>query len=144
MRFGKLFEVIRDGVIVADTETQRISGMRVEDLVPQCLKAQHRAEMASCHQTSRGSYVDSNKLLDVPAVAKTGEDIRVKLSLSSIRSAEGLDDERRFVLALVRDVSERKRAEEEIRRLNEDLGRHIAEGIAGRRRLGVRVDRDGY
>ena len=146
MGFGKVFEVICDGVIVADAETQRIvlwnsaatsilgysssealSGMRVEDLVPECFKAQHRAGMARYHDTGRGRCIDSSKLLDVPAVAKSGKKIWVELSLSSIGSAETSGAERRCVLALVRDVSERKWAEEEIRRLNEDLRRSIAE-----------------
>jgi len=143
--FGKLFERIRDGVIAADAETQRIvlwnsaatsifgysssealRGMRVEDLVPERLKAQHCAGMTRYRQTGRGSYIDSNKLLDLPALTKTGEEIRVELSLSPIGSAETTGAENRFVLAIVRDVSERKQGEEEIRRLNEDLGRRIA------------------
>jgi PAS domain S-box-containing protein len=63
--FGKLFEKIRDGIIVADAKTQRIAlwnsaatsifgysisealnELRVEDLVPERFKAQHRAGMA--------------------------------------------------------------------------------------------------
>ena len=127
--FGELFERIRDGVIVADPATQRIvlwnpaatsilgyspsealGGMRVEDLVPERFKAQHRAGMARYRETGRGRYIDANKLLDLPALAKSGEEVRVELSLSPIASKDGNGGA--YVLAIVRDVTMRNRAEE--------------------------------
>ncbi len=126
--FGELFERIRDGVIVADPATQRIVlwnpaatsifgysrsealRMRVEDLVPERFKAQHRAGMARYRETGRGRYIDANKLLDLPALAKTGEEIRVELSLSPIASRDGSGGT--YILAIVRDVTMRNRAEE--------------------------------
>jgi PAS domain S-box-containing protein len=127
--FGKLFEMIRDGIIVADAKTQRIvlwnpaatdifgyspsealNGMRVEDLVPERFKAQHQAGMARYHKTGRGPYIDANRLLDLPAVAKNGKEIRVEMSLSPVGS-EG-DEGGPYVLAIVRDITERNRAEE--------------------------------
>jgi PAS domain S-box-containing protein len=121
--------VIRDGIIVADAKTQRIvlwnsaatsifgysasealNGMRVEDLVPERFKAQHRAGIACYHKTGTGHYIDANKLLDLPAVAKTGEEIRVELSLSPIAPED--DRGGPYVLAIVRDITERNRAEE--------------------------------
>ncbi len=126
---GRLFEMIRDGIIVADTKTQRIvlwnpaatnifgysssealGGMRVEDLVPERFRARHRSGMARYRGTGRGPYIDANRLLDLPAVAKTGREIRVELSLSPIELAD--DNDARYVLAIVRDVTERNRAEE--------------------------------
>ncbi len=134
MGFGELFERIRDGVIVADLDTQRIvlwnpaatsifgyspsealDGMRVEDLVPERFKAQHRAGMARYSETDRGRYIDANKLLDLPALAKSGEEIRVELSLSPIASKDGNGGP--YILAIVRDVTMRNRAEEYAARL---------------------------
>lgn len=129
--FGQLFEKIRDGVIVADAKTQRIVlwnsaataifeystsealGLRVEDLVPDRFKAQHRAGIARYYETGRGRYIDANKLLDLPAVAKSGREIRVELSLSPIIGgpAEG-NGGSSYVLAIVRDITDRNRAEE--------------------------------
>ena len=131
--FGKLFEMIRDGIIVAEAKTQRVvlwnsaataifgyspeealDGMRVEDLVPERLKASHRAGIARYHRTGRGRYTEANKVLDLPAVAKSGKEIRVELSLSPIGEegpAEG-DGRSSYVLAIVRDITERNRAEE--------------------------------
>ena len=127
--FGKLFEAIRDGVIVADTKTQRIvlwnpaatgifgyspsealNGMRVEDLVPERFKAQHRAGMARYHKTGKGTYTDANRLLDLPAIAKSGKEIRVEMSLSPVGPED--DEGGPYVLAIVRDITERNRAEE--------------------------------
>ncbi len=132
--FGRLFEVIRDGVIVADASTQRIvlwnpaasdifgyspsealDGMRVEDLVPEGFKAAHRAGMARYHETGRGRYLDANKLLDLPAQAKSGKTIRVELSLSPVAAEDAGGGP--YVLAIVRDITERNRAEEFAARL---------------------------
>jgi PAS domain S-box-containing protein len=128
LEFGSLFEKIRDGGIVADAKSQRIVlwnsaatsifgyspsealGLRVEDLVPERFKAQHRAGMARYHKTGRGPFVDANRLLDLPALAKTGKEIRVELSLSPIAPED--ESGGPYVLAIVRDITERNRAEE--------------------------------
>jgi PAS domain S-box-containing protein len=142
---GELFERVRDAVIVADARTQCIVlwnpaaermfgystfeafGMGVEALVPEPLKARHRAGIARYGETGSGPYIDSDAPLDLPAVRKDGREIRVELSLSPIGPAEGGG---RFVLAIIRDATERKSAEVEIRRLNETLERGVAERTA--------------
>ena len=148
---GKLFERVRDAVIVAEAKTERIVlwnpaaekifgysipealQIQVEALVPGCLKAQHRMGMARYGDTGQGAYIDSHTLLDLPAVKKDGEEISIELSLSPVGpvgDADGDDDEGRFVLAIVRDATERKKAEEEVRRLNEHLEEQVAERTA--------------
>jgi PAS domain S-box-containing protein len=95
--------------------SEALDGMRVEDLVPERFKAQHRAGMAHYLETGRGRYIDANKLLDLPALAKTGEEIRVELSLSPIAPRDGNGGP--YILAIVRDVTVRNRAEEYAARL---------------------------
>ena len=75
---GSLFESIRDAVIVADAITGGIVlwnpaaeeifgysaaeaiGRSVEELVPNYLKARHRAGLARYCDTGLGRYIDSN------------------------------------------------------------------------------------
>ena len=132
---GRLFEKVRDAVIVADAKSQRVIlwnpaatdifgyslpealDLRVEALVPGNLKAQHRAGMVRYDETGHGDYIDSQKLLELPALRKDGQEIRVEMSLNPIVAVG--DSGGRFVLAIIRDITERKRSEEALREAEE-------------------------
>ena len=138
--------MIRDAVIVADAESQRIVlwnpaaarmfgysssealHLKVEALVPETLKPRHRAGIARFAKTGHGPYIDSHEVLDLPAVRKGGEEISVELSLSPVSPVHEADGSGgRFVLAIIRDITERKRIEAEVRQLNKDLEKRVAE-----------------
>jgi len=133
MGIGRLFESVRDAVIVAEADTGQIVlwnpaatevfgypptealELRVESLAPHRLRARHRAGMSRYLKTGHGPFIDSNLKLDLPALHKTGEEIRIELSLSPISPDYEPKSEGRFVLAIIRDVTERQRAEEALR-----------------------------
>jgi PAS domain S-box-containing protein len=137
--FGRLFASVRDAVIVAEANSGRIVlwnpaaekifgyplsealGLDTDALVPERLKARHRAVMARYRDTGHGPYVDSHELLDLPALRKDGEEIRVEMSLTPVVPTEGAAAGHRFMLVVARDVTERKEAH---RRLEESEERY--------------------
>src|SRR5262249_44717000 len=111
-----------DAIVVADAATGKIVlwnpaaehmfgytpeeavGLAVEVLVPDELKPRHRAGMIGYLETGRGTILDEGQVVEVPARRKSGDTISVELSLSPIRDAQVGG---RYVMAIIRDVSER-------------------------------------
>ncbi|HEV8628374.1 MAG TPA: PAS domain S-box protein [Acidimicrobiia bacterium] len=129
---GQLFSVVGDAVIAGDACTGRIVlwnpaaerifgytsaeavGMPIEVLVPQPLKGRHRDGLARFAAGARTKLVGGREIVELPARRKNGREVWVELTLTPLYPASVPG---RFVLALVRDVSERKRAEETRARL---------------------------
>src|SRR5918999_277355 len=111
---GRLFERIQDAVIVAVAKTQRIVlwnpaatnifgysasealELRVEDLVPEYLKEEHRRGIAPYAKTGHGPYIDSHRPLELPAIRRDGRAIYVELSLSPIGLVDKGNDDKHF------------------------------------------------
>ncbi len=129
---GKLYEAVRDAVVVADAHTGRIVlwnpaaskifgysrsealGLFVEALIPRHLRDRHRAGLARYRRTGTGRYVGSDTPLELPALRKGGEEIRIELSLSAVGPADHEPSGGHYALAIIRDVTERKRLEERL------------------------------
>ena len=129
---GRLYEAIRDAVVVADARTGRIVlwnpaasrifgysrpealGLCVEALIPPDLRDRHRAGMARYRETGTGRFVGSDAPLELPALRKGGEKIHVELSLSAIGPAGHEPDGGHYALAIIRDVTDRKRLEKRL------------------------------
>src|SRR5215211_4182271 len=132
--FGRLFWRIPEAVIVGDADSGRIVlwnpaaealfgypaaeavGMLLEVLVPDRLKDQHRAGLARFRAGGRGAVIEGGRAIELPALHKTGEEIFVELSLSPIERATVGG---RLVLALIRDITSRKRLEDDLDRERE-------------------------
>jgi PAS domain S-box-containing protein len=145
---GQLFWDIRDAVIVAEAETGRIVfwnpvaeklfgysasealELGLEVLIPKHLKAQQWARIKRYAEAGRSWHIDSHELLELPALRKDGEEIRVELSLSPMELGDDADGDGPLVLAIVRDITARRQAGEGTRRLNETLERQVTERTA--------------
>ena len=141
LAISSLLQGVRDAVIVAEASTGRIVywnpaasevfgyspaealGMNVEELVPGLLGARQWAEISRYRETGHGRYIES------PAVPKGGEEIGVELTLSLLELVRDAGVQGKFVLTIVRDDTERKRAEETSRE-SHALLHSIIEGTA--------------
>ena len=143
---GRLFWAIPEAVVVADAATGRITlwnpaaqallgypaaealGRDVAVLVPDRLGEAHRAGLARYRDTGRGRLVDSGAPVELVAVRRDGAEIPVELTLTALDAPGG-----RYVLAFIRDLTERRRAEEAVRagaEAFETLFEAAAEGVA--------------
>ena len=136
---GKLFWLTHEAVVGADLDSERIVlwnpsaerifgysaaealGMALDRLVPDALRDAHHAGIRRFRNTGEARLVGGPPV-EVPAVAKDGSVRIVALSLTAIDS-EGLE---RHVVAVVRDVTEQKAAEDELRRTNEAMQSFVA------------------
>ena len=124
---GTLFWRIRDAIVVADAETGRIvlwnptsealfgysteQAMRlsVVALVPERLRAQHSAGLERYNRLGHGPLIDEGTVLELPARHRSGEEFLIEMTLSPL----GEIGSRRLVLAIIRDITKRKEAEQE-------------------------------
>jgi hypothetical protein len=109
-------------------------GQKVELLVPESYRREHKRH--------RENYADAPKTrrmgaeLDLYGRRKNGSEFPVEVSLSPISTEKGT-----FVLSAIRDISDRKRIAEELRRANEELHRRTAEQLGEyRSRLASIID----
>lgn len=119
---GRLFNKVRDAVIVADvtsgcivlwnkaaerlfgfTENEAFGGP-IEIIIPERYRERHRAGMERYRRTRHGTIIDSDHAVEIQALHKDGHEIPVELTLSPIEEAEIAGD---VVMAIVRDISDR-------------------------------------
>jgi PAS domain S-box-containing protein len=123
---GKLWGTIREAIIVADARTEKIVlwnpaataifgysddeavGLPLHTLVPERLRHAHREGLARYRDTGHGRYIDAATILSLPAIHRDGSELAIEMSLTPI---EGPDERGKYALALIRDVTERKRLE---------------------------------
>jgi PAS domain S-box-containing protein len=114
----------RGTIVLVNRETERLFGypraellgQSIEMLVPDQMRDGHPALRASFHDDPQTRPMGAGR--DLFGRHKGGTQIPVEIGLTPIDAEEGT-----FVVASVVDISARKRAEEEMRRSNEELER---------------------
>lgn len=131
--FEQIVESSQNGVVLVDhtshivlvnRETERMFGYTrsellgkpIEILVPDSVRASHRVSREGFIDEPRSREMGAGR--DVFGRRKDGTKIAIEIGLRPIQSQHGS-----FVLASVVDISPRKKAEEELRRSNEELER---------------------
>src|SRR4051794_4559171 len=122
-----LCDSIQDALVAANPDTGRIVlwnraatamfgysaaealAIHLEAVFPQRVCPAHRAKLDRCRQMGHGTHADAQMVLELPAVRKTGEKISAEVTISSLYNVPSGSPP---VLLIIRDVSERKRAEE--------------------------------
>ena len=135
--------VDRDGTIVqVNSQAQELFGydrdeligQKVELLVPESYRRQHHHHRENFAETPKTRRMGAD--LDLYGRRRNGSEFPVEISLSPVSTENGT-----FVLSAIRDISDRKRIAEELRRANEELHRRTAEQLGEyRSKLALIID----
>jgi PAS domain S-box-containing protein len=136
---GRLFWLTHDAIVVADLSSETVVlwnpsaervfgwsaeeavGMPLDRLVPDGLREAHHAGIARYRTTGVARLVGGEPV-EVPAVAKDGTLRFVALTLTAVDER----DPARHVLAIVRDVTSQKAAEDDLQRANRAMQSFVA------------------
>lgn len=136
-RFGALFDYASIGILVAGRtgeivminnfaltefgyEKYELLGQKVEVLIPRRVHAHHVKHRDRFNETPQNRPMGTG--LDLFAIRKDGTEFPVEISLSHYENEEG-----RFVIAYINNIAERKKAEDKIERLNNELEQKVEE-----------------
>ena len=132
-----LFEHATEGIIISDKagkiikanpsserlfgyEPGELAGKIIEDLVPMRYNHSHVAKREAFNQEPKARSMGNNR--DLFALRKDKTEFPVEISLSYYKK-----EEETLVIAFVIDITERKRHEENIKRLNQELEKKVEE-----------------
>lgn len=136
---GRLFQDVRDAIIVADALSERIlawngcasaifgyteeeaKGLPLHDLVPENLRSAHRTGIARYQETGGGNLINSGTVVELVGLHKDGSEVPIELTLTAIPQTS--DEGHRYALAIVRDVTERRAAQETALKLRDAQAR---------------------
>jgi len=109
-------------------------GQKVEMLVPESYRPQHHHHREKFTETPKTRRMGAD--LDLYGRRRNGSEFPVEISLSPVYTENGT-----LVLSAIRDISDRKRIAEELRRANEELHRRTTEQLGEyRSRLALIID----
>jgi PAS domain S-box-containing protein len=135
--------VNRQGIIVqvnAQTEAMfgytrdELIGQSIEILIPERHRKQHDSHRERFHSEPRIRRMGTG--LDLNGRRRDGSEFPVEISLSPVQTGNGL-----MVVSAIRDISDRKRIEAELRRANEELDKRKSRELRdSQNRLALIVD----
>jgi PAS domain S-box-containing protein len=135
--------VNQQGVIIqVNSQTEKLFGysrgeligQRIEMLVPERQRPQHDQHRDQFHRQPKIRRMGSG--LDLSGRRRDGSEVPVEISLSPVTTADGI-----VVLSVIRDISDRKRIEDELRQANEELDRRKSRELReSQNRLALIVD----
>jgi PAS domain S-box-containing protein len=146
-----LLEVLPDAILAVDSDgtivqinsqtqvlfgydREELIGQKVEILVPASYRGQHYQHRQGFAKAPKTRRMGAD--LDLYGRRRDGSEFPVEISLSPVSTETGW-----FVLSAIRDISDRKRIAEELRRANEELHQRTTEQIGEyRSRLASIID----
>jgi PAS domain S-box-containing protein len=149
--FKKIFECAPDAIVVTDSQgrivhtnaqTERLFGYTSDDLVGEMVEVLVPERLREVHLAHRESEPIRHlarpfgTATDLYALRKDGSEFPADIMLNSVETDEG-----QFAVAIIRDLTERKRAEGALRESEESI-RLLLEGV--RDYAIFRLDREGH
>jgi PAS domain S-box-containing protein len=133
-RDGTIVQVNSQAAELFGYDRDELVGQKVEMLVPESYRQEHHHHRKTFLATPKTRRMGTN--LDLYGRRRNGSEFPVEISLSPVSTEHGT-----LVLSAIRDISERKKIDEELRRANEELYQRTVEQLGeSRSRLALIID----